>query len=182
MFARLVLAWYQPQIRAYRAALLEPTRVLQGQHEGQGGQCSNSLYLPQQLGFLVVLLGECFEFAVVIPYAGTQRSYGLEDGLQRFSQELGYPIGGLLMEARSRALGQTLSEGFDRSTDMVDELRTATNEHFAGVQKRQVSLGLLTSVLERVQELGINSGQPGQILRVELVTFTLVAVDEVELS
>jgi len=41
------------------------------------------------------------------------------------------------------------------------------------VQKRQVSLGLLASVLERVQELGIDSGQPGQILRVELVTFTL---------
>src|SRR5688500_4534622 len=65
---------------------------------------------------------------------------------------------------------------------MVDQLRTATNEHFAGVQKRQVSLGMLASVLERVQKLGINSGQPGQILRVELVTFTLVGVDEVELS
>src|SRR5215207_829096 len=129
MFARLVLAWHQPQIRAYRAALLELTQVLQGQHEGQGGQCSNSLYLPQQLGFLALLLGECFEFAVVIPYAGTQRGYGLEDGLQRFSQGFWYPIGDLVVEARSRALGQTMTEGLDRAAypRLISCVREPTN-------------------------------------------------------
>src|SRR3712207_2993944 len=46
--SRLILGRHEPQIRAYRAALLEPVRVLQGQHEGQGTQCSHSLYLPKE--------------------------------------------------------------------------------------------------------------------------------------
>ena len=65
---------------------------------------------------------------------------------------------------------------------MVDQLCTGTDEHLAGVQKRQVRLGFLAPVLERVQKLGIDSSQPGQILRIELVGFALVGVDEVELS
>src|SRR5215210_7895924 len=106
----------------------------------------------------------------------------LRMGSNAFLKSSGIPSATLSWKLEAEHLGRRCPEGFDRATDVGDQLRTAPNEHFAGVQKRQVSLGLLTPVLERVQKLGINSGQPGQSLRVELVTFTLVAVDEVELS
>ena len=57
-----------------------------------------------------------------------------------------------------------MSEGLDRPPDVIDQLCAGTDECLAGMQKRQVSLGLLTPVLERIQKLGIDSGQPGQVL------------------
>ena len=59
-----------------------------------------------------------------------------------------------------------MSKGLDRPPDVIDQLCAGTDECLAGVQKRQVSPGLLTPVLKRIQELGIqelgiDSGQPG---------------------
>ena len=81
----------------------------------------------------------------------------------------------------SNAFGQAITEGLERSPDVVDQPRTTTHEHLAGTQKRQVRPGFLAAVLQRVQKLGIHPRQPGQILRVQLVGFAFVGVDEMEL-
>lgn len=86
------------------------------------------------------------------------------------------------MEARRRALGQAGSEGLDGSPNVVDQLCTGTDESLARTQQRKVGLGLLTAVLEWVQQLGVEAGQAGQVLGIQLVSFVLVGIDESELS
>src|SRR5215204_5394984 len=52
--SRLVGGGHKPQVCSYGAALLEAVGVLQGKHEGQRREHSDSLDLPQELRFGVV--------------------------------------------------------------------------------------------------------------------------------
>ena len=65
---------------------------------------------------------------------------------------------------------------------MVDQLSTATNQCITGVDQGQMSLGFLTSMLYGIEQLGIDPGQTGQLLGVELVGLALVAVDQPDLA
>src|SRR5215213_1072741 len=68
--SRLLGGGHKPQVCSYRAAFFEAVGVLQGQHERQRRELSNSLDLAQELGFLwVALLGDRLQLALVVPDA-----------------------------------------------------------------------------------------------------------------
>jgi hypothetical protein len=78
-----------------------------------------------------------------------------------------------VVEASGRALGQPSSEGFDRSSDVVYELRAATDQCLPGADYGHMGLGIFAPVLERIQELRVHSCQSSQILSVYLVGLSL---------
>src|SRR5215210_9447841 len=88
----------------------------------------------------------------------------------------------LFVEARRRALGQAVSERFHRPADVVDHLGAATDQRLSRMDYRQVNLGVLAPVFHRVQKLRIGSGQTGQLLGIELVGLTLLAIDQPSLT
>jgi hypothetical protein len=85
---------------------------------------------------------------------------------------------GPLVEAPRRALGQAGPEGFDRSSNVVDQLRAASYQRLPGADDRQMSLGALTPVLEWVEQLRVHSSQASQVLSVYFICLAFVGVDE----
>ena len=79
---RLVGGGHEPQVRPHRATLFEAVGILQGEHEGQGRERPDPLYLPQQICFWVVLLADRLQLSVVVLDALRQRAYLLQDGTQ----------------------------------------------------------------------------------------------------
>jgi hypothetical protein len=86
------------------------------------------------------------------------------------------------VEARRRALGQAISERFHRPADVIDHLGAATDQRLARMDHRQVSLGLTAPVLYRVQKFRIGPSEAGQLLGIELVGLTPLAVDQPSLT
>src|SRR5215217_3833712 len=64
----------------------------------------------------------------------------------------------------------------------VDHLGAATDQRLSRMDYCQVSLGVLAPVFHRVQKLRIGSGQTGQLLGIELVGLTLLAIDQPSLT
>jgi hypothetical protein len=73
------------------------------------------------------------------------------------------------VEASGRALGQASPEGFDRSSNVVYELRAATDQCLTRADDGHVSLGIFAPMLERIEQLRIKMCQSSQILSVYLV-------------
>jgi hypothetical protein len=67
-----------------------------------------------------------------------------------------------------------MTEGFDRSANMVYKLGAAIYQRLARSDDGQVSLEALTPVLKRIEQPGIHSCQASQILGVYLICLTLV--------
>src|SRR5918994_1131116 len=88
----------------------------------------------------------------------------------------------LFVEARRRALGQAVSERFHRPAYVVDHLGAATDQRLSRMDYRQVSLGVAASVLHRVQKFRIGPSEAGQLLGIELVGLTLLAIDQPSLT
>src|SRR5918993_4686040 len=88
----------------------------------------------------------------------------------------------LLVEARRRAPGQAVSERFHRPAYVVDHLGAATDQRLSRMDYRQVSLGVLAPVLHRVQKFRIGPGETGQLLGIELVGLTPLAIDQSSLT
>ena len=86
------------------------------------------------------------------------------------------------MEASGRTLGQTGSEGFDRSSNVVYELRAATDQCLPGADDGHVGLALFAPVLERMEQLGVHSCQASQVPGVDLIGLLLVGIDELQLA
>ena len=72
---RLVGGWHEPQVRPYRAALLEAVRIFHRGHEGERCERPDPLDLPQQIGFWVVLLADRLQLSVVLADALGERAY-----------------------------------------------------------------------------------------------------------
>lgn len=121
----LVLARDKPQTCSHRTAFLEAIGILQGKHKGQRGErpySRNRLQLPglPRVAFLAASL-----YASVVysdPFG--ERA----DGLNHVFKGVGELIGDLFVEALCPAFGQPRSEGLDRPSDMVDQLRTAADQ------------------------------------------------------
>jgi hypothetical protein len=64
---------------------------------------------------------------------------------------------------------------------VVHELGAAIYQNLPGADDGHVSLALLASVLEWVQELRVHSSQASQVLGIDLVSLALVGVDEPQL-
>ena len=82
------------------------------------------------------------------------------------------------MEAPGGTFGQASPEGLDRPADVVHQLRAATDQCLPGADDGHVSLGVFAPVLERIQELRIQTRQSSKVLGVDLIRFVLVSVDE----
>jgi hypothetical protein len=83
----------------------------------------------------------------VIPDALGERADLLEDGTQGRHEPLGDVLFGPLVEAPGRTLGQPSSEGLDRSPNVVDQLRAATDQRLTGTDQGQVGLSVFAPVL-----------------------------------
>jgi hypothetical protein len=86
------------------------------------------------------------------------------------------------VEAPRWALGQPSAKGLHRSADVVYQLRARTYQRFARADDGQVSLGVLTAVLEWVEQFRIKTCEASEILSVYLVGFALVCVDKSRLA
>jgi hypothetical protein len=115
-----------------------------------------------------VLLGDRLQLPVVVPDALRQRADLLKDGPERRHERLGDVLGRLVVEASGRALGQAGPEGLDRSADVIDQLRAGAHQRLPGADDGQVSLGAFASVLERIQQPGIQSCQASQVLKASI--------------
>jgi hypothetical protein len=76
--------------------------------------------------------------------------------------------GARLWKLHRWALGQAGPEGFDRSADVVYELRAATNQCLTRADDGHVSLGIFTPMLERIEQLRIKTCQSSQILKASI--------------
>jgi hypothetical protein len=125
---RSVGGWHQPQVRPHRAALFEAVGVFQRQHERKRRKRCDSLHLAQEVGFMrVVLLRDRLQLPLVVADALAQRADLLQDGLERWHERLGDVLSGSLVEASGRTFGQATTEGLERSSDVVHQLRAATD-------------------------------------------------------
>ena len=97
--------------------------IFQNNHEAQGVQRPDALHLAQDLRLRIVLCGYLFEFALILPVTLRQLRDGLQQGPESWHKLLGHILEYLLVKAPRRALGQAMSEGLDRTADVVDELR-----------------------------------------------------------
>ena len=89
--------------------------IFQGEHEGQRGKRPDPLDLAQELGFRVVLFGDGFQLSVVFADTLCERADRFEDRPEGRPECLGDVLGRFVVEASGRALGQAMTEGFDRS-------------------------------------------------------------------
>jgi hypothetical protein len=70
---------------------------------------------------------------------------------------LGDVLDDLVVEAHSRALERPSPKGLHSSPNVVNELRAATNQRLARADYGQVSLGVLTTVFDWVEQFRIHS-------------------------
>ena len=68
------------------------------------------------------------------------------------------------------------------SSHLIDELRSDCNKRVACPKDRQCVLSVLTSVVNRRQQLHINSTEAGQQFGIDLVALSLVFTDEPKAS
>jgi hypothetical protein len=61
---------------------------------------------------------------------------------------------------------------------VVDQLRAAIHQCLARADDGHVSLGLFAPVLERIEQLRVQTSQASQVLGIDLVGLSLVGVDE----
>jgi hypothetical protein len=73
--SRLIHSGHEPQVCSHRATLLEAVGILQGEHEGERCKRSDTLDLPQQTGFRIVLFGDLLQLALVVADALCERAY-----------------------------------------------------------------------------------------------------------
>src|SRR5215210_1742952 len=84
-------------------------------------------------------------------------------------ERLRYVLGGSLVEASSQALGQASSEGLDRSSNVVYELRAGAHQRLTRADDGHMGLGVFAPMFEWVQELRVHSCQASQVLGVYLI-------------
>lgn len=82
---RLVPAGNEPDVRAHRAATLEARRVLDGQHEPQGGERADARHLSQQPRLRIEILRDDGRQLEVLPAdsSGKAGDRRLQNGLKR---------------------------------------------------------------------------------------------------
>jgi hypothetical protein len=119
---------HETQIRAHGAALIEAVGILPGEHEGQRRERPDPLDLPQQCGLRAVPLGDGHQSPVVLADALTQRADLLQDGPEGRHKRFGDVLGRPLVEVPRQTFGQAMTEGLHHSSDMVDQLRAATDQ------------------------------------------------------
>ena len=135
----------------------EAAGILQGEHEGQRRERSDPLDLPQQVRFWVVLFRDRIQLSVVGSDALRKRADLLQDGPKGRQKRLGDVLFGPLVEAPGRALGQASPEGFDRSTDVGDQLRGGTHQRLTRADYGHMGLGLFAPVFEWVEQLRVEA-------------------------
>src|SRR5215212_3183079 len=119
---------------------------------------------------------DLLQLALVVADTLCERAYLLEDGSKSRPKCLRDVRSSSLVEASGRALGQVRPEGLDRSPNVVDQLRAATDQCLPGADDGQVSLALFAPVLERIEQLRIEACQTSEVLSIDLVGLTLVGV------
>ena len=62
--------------------------------------------------------------------------------------------------------------------DVVDQLRSATDQRLARADDRHMGLGVFAPVLYGVQQLRIEACQAGQVLGIDFVGLAPVGIDE----
>ena len=116
---------------------------------------------------------DLLQLALVVADTLCERAYLLEDGSKSRPECLRDVRSSSLVEASGRALGQVSPEGLDRSPNVVDQLRAATDQRLPGADDGQVSLALFAPVLERIEQLRIEACQTSEVLSIDLVGLTL---------
>jgi hypothetical protein len=64
-----------------------------------------------------------------------------------------------VMEASGGALRQAMSEGLNRLSAVIDQLRASAHQRLSRVDEDQVRLAVLAPGLYRVQERGVKTGE-----------------------
>ena len=106
-----------------------------------------SSWRKREIGFSIVLLRDRLQLPLVIPDALRHRA----NRLKGRRQGLRYVRGGPLVEASGQALGQAGTEGLDRTSNVVYELRAATDQRLPGADDGLVSLGVFAPMLYGVE-------------------------------
>src|SRR5215207_1194691 len=125
-----------------------------------------------------MLFGDRFQLSLVVADTLRKRADRLQDGSESRPKRLGNVLGRSLVEAPGRALGQASPEGLDRAPNVVYQLRASIHQRLARTDDRQMSLGVFTPVVQWVKQFRIQTGQACQVLRIYLIGFALVGVDE----
>jgi hypothetical protein len=124
---RSVGGGHKPQVRSYRAAFFEAVGIIHGEHERQRRKRPYPLDLSQELGFGIMCFRNLLQLALVVADTLCERADLLEDGSKSRPKRLRDVLCSSLVEASGRALGQASPEGFYRPSDVVYELRAATD-------------------------------------------------------
>jgi hypothetical protein len=112
----------------------EAVGIFQSEHEGERGKRSNSLNLAQEFGLWVALFSDGFQLSIVVADTLCQRAYLIQDGSEGRPQRLWYVLRPSVVEAPRRALGQAMTEGFDRSSNVMRQPTNASRERMMAMR------------------------------------------------
>src|SRR6185369_1949621 len=156
--------------------------LLKREHVRQRGQRSNSLNGAEDLRIRVSGIRKLLDTSVHLPNLLGEnlqrRKYGSErrDERRRYL----YPCSPAKRLRRARANAR--SRRFHRSSDVVDQLDPTSHEDIASTNDRHVGGGLLVTMLDTRQQLGIQPCHARQQLGIHLVALAGVLRDQAQLA
>ena len=153
--SRLVGGWHEPQVRPYRAALFEAVGILHGEHERERRKRSDPLDLAQELGFW----GSApWRSSPAAARSSRMRSVS-EPICSKTGSRAGKSASGMCSEALlwkllAGHLGKRCTEGFDRSSNVVYQLRAATDQRLPRADHGHMGLGSSPRCLSGYKSFG----------------------------
>ena len=182
LFPRLVLSRPQPQIRTQGSAFLESPWIFDREDISECGQGADPHHLPQRPRLGVSIIGHALDLAIELCDPRAEGLNHLHRSEQGRAQRLRYSLRELGSKASGRTLGYTSSECLDRATNMIHQLRSGSDQRIPRSQKCQVRLTDRTSMTNRPEEVGIQTRQTSQPLRVNPIALAVIFVNRAELA
>src|SRR5208282_1127329 len=168
----------QPQKTTYLATLREPIRVFDGQDIRQRDLCSHPFHLLEQGHLRVHFLGDFLHPFVVFLDALVQRFDFCKQRHQNLAQLRAQSRGQLPAHLLRATLGQPFAIRLHQPAGGVHQGRSSTHQFGPRPDHRQVNLRLRTAMPHRPQQLGIDSRQPCQGLRIVPIIFPTALGDQ----
>ena len=167
----------QAEITAHIAASLEAFLAPQRQDIGQCRELTDAVDLEQRLRLRILRLREPLDGAIVLLDLHRHRSDLFEYGTECLSQTWRQHGHASLGEAQGGRSRKSIAAGLGQSAHRVHCRRPQPNDQVAGTDQRQSLLLGNRAMGYRPQDLGIEPGVTGQLLRIHLVALPITVRD-----
>lgn len=179
--SRLLGLWHESEVRAYKSRVSKASRVSDRYDEAQSYQRANSSYLAKHFCFWELVLAEVLDPLVVVLDLLCQLLEGLKQRQQSFVQDLRNQGASLLGERGAGARRNACAVDLALVAHEGDEPRTGLNELLASSDAGSDCEALLVPQPDWIQQVRVNSSEPGKQAGVIAVGLARVLRDQMEL-